>query len=73
MKICNWYKIATENMPAPSLFSSCCFAKDQLINATTPFAGMYSDLGICPSCKMGCEFVPEASLSDMQNEIGDIE
>jgi hypothetical protein len=50
--------------------SSCCGATDDFINNMTPFAGLFSDIGICPKCKSKCNFIPVASQGEVAKEIG---
>jgi hypothetical protein len=51
-------------------YSDCCFAEDTFLNPLTPFAGLYSSVSMCPSCKKHCKFIQVASPEEIKTEIG---
>ena len=67
-KVMNMHKMAS--VEVPSMFSNCCYVPDDFIDSTAPFRGLYSDINLCPLCKKECEFIQEATQSELARDLG---
>ena len=73
----DWYQrtkreAGIDKLETNEFFSECCWGKNKPLPNTEIFNvdGTYLDLGICPSCRKKCKFIPMATKSELETEFG---